>query len=47
MDKGRLWEKVRKCELTAQKLSLDLKGIWKELIQLEEVPEVTEKIDKS
>ena len=47
MDKPKLWEKVRKCELQAQKLSLALQEVVREIRQLEECPDVSEKVGKS
>ena len=47
LGKLKLWEQVRKCELFAQKLSLELKEVAKEIKQLEQSPDVSEKVSKS
>ena len=47
MSKLKLWEKVRKCELQAQTISLALQEVVKEIRQLEESPDVSEKVGKS
>lgn len=47
MSEVRLWEKVRKCQLQAQKLSLALQEVVKEIRELEENPDVAEKGGKS
>ena len=47
MTEPRLWEKVRKCELQAQKLSLTLQEVVKEIRQLEESPDTAKKGGKS